>query len=321
VSFDPGASKNIIMSKIHFHLKMGRPRLSEAVKYGRECDKVSRTISRKIFSSVRKAWKQEEENARRTRARYVRECDRTSKAVAREMFSSVRKLWKHAEREEKIAKKTKASADTKKKSHKNIRYSQDMEVVAVPPMISVDLSFDISTDVSARDDTTWEHLPNDILRTVYKRAVELINNDIKIDSAKKIAKGLVGNIAIGCGGTHAFFTTNMNVLKNCHGTLRAYGAGRVVTLEMNDRKERSVFRIKNVEGEYKIVDYEYFTTDEFCSLVITSLVEQFNESRVLVNKRRPTKAWINMNLREKMLSDLARETNISEYRLAKILDA
>jgi hypothetical protein len=309
------------MSKIHFHLKMGRPRLSEAVKYGRECDKVSRAISRKIFSSVRKAWKQEEENARRTRARYVRECDRTSKAVAREMFSSVRKLWKHAEREEKIAKKTKASADTKKKSHKNIRYSQDMEVVAVPPMISVDLSFDISTDVSARDDTTWEHLPNDILRTVYKRAVELINNDIKIDSAKKIAKGLVGNIAIGCGGTHAFFTTNMNVLKNCHGTLRAYGAGRVVTLEMNDRKERSVFRIKNVEGEYKIVDYEYFTTDEFCSLVITSLVEQFNESRVLVNKRRPTKAWINMNLREKMLSDLARETNISEYRLAKILDA
>lgn len=300
---------------------MGRPRLSEAVKYGRECDKVSRAISRKIFSSVIKAWKQEEENARRTQARYVRECDRTSKAVAREMFSSVRKLWKHAEREEKAAKKMKASADTKKKSHKNIRYSQDMEVVAVPPMISVDLSFDISTDVSARDDTTWEHLPNDILRTVYKRAVELINNDIKIDSAKKIAKGLVGNIAIGCGGTHAFFTTNMNVLKNCHGTLRAYGAGRVVTLEMNDRKERSVFRIKNVEGEYKIVDYEYFTTDEFCSLVITSLVEQFNESRVLVNKRRPTKAWINMNLREKMLSDLARETNISEYRLAKILDA
>lgn len=36
---------------------MPRPRLSESVKYERECDKISKTFARKMFSKVKKDFK------------------------------------------------------------------------------------------------------------------------------------------------------------------------------------------------------------------------------------------------------------------------
>jgi hypothetical protein len=113
----------------------------------------------------------------------------------------------------------------------------------------------------------------------------------------------------------------MNKLKNSHGFIRVYGTGRVVTLEFLDRTIKAVFRIKQTDGVYSITDHECITDNEFAKQVVKSLVTQFNDRLVLVNKRRPTKSWIQMQLRDKIIEDLSRITNISVYRLERILDS
>ncbi|AGE48807.1 hypothetical protein PBCVCVM1_425L [Paramecium bursaria Chlorella virus CVM-1] len=97
--------------------------------------------------------------------------------------------------------------------------------------------------------------------------------------------------------------------------------GHIVTLDFADRTVNAVLKIKQNDGVYVITDYECTTDNVFALHVVDSLVSQFNEQLVLVNKRRPTRAWIQMQLRDKIIEDLAMATKISVYRLERILDS
>jgi hypothetical protein len=167
------------------------------------------------------------------------------------------------------------------------------------------------------------YLPNDVLRKIYVMAIELRDALVMNAAAERVARGLVEDMAFSVSGSgvYGFFSSDMNKLKNSHGFIRVYGTGRVVTLEFLDRTIKAVFRIKQVDGVYIITDHECVTENEFALLVCKLLIDQFNDRLVLVNKRRPTKSWIQMQLRDRILEDLSKSTNISVYRLERILDS
>jgi hypothetical protein len=173
----------------------------------------------------------------------------------------------------------------------------------------------------SQEDVT--EVPNDVLRKIYVMAMELRNSIVMEETAERVAKGLTGDMefSVSGSGVYGFFSSDMSKLKNSHGFIRVYGTGRVVTLEFLDRTIKAVFRIKQSDGVYAITDYECITENQFASRVVKSLVTQFNDRLVLVNKRRPTRSWIQMQLRDKIIEDLSRSTNISVYRLEKILDS
>jgi hypothetical protein len=154
-------------------------------------------------------------------------------------------------------------------------------------------------------------------------ATELRNVIVMDEAAERVARGLAEDMAFSVtgSGVYGFFSSDMSKLKNSHGFIRVYGTGRVITLEFLDRTIKAVFRIKQSDGVYIIVDHVIQTDNEFAKRVVESLVEQFNDQQVLVNKRRPTRSWIQMQLRDKIIEDLSRSTNISVYRLEKILDS
>lgn len=166
-------------------------------------------------------------------------------------------------------------------------------------------------------------LPNDVLRKIYVMAIELRNVLVMEATAERVAFGLADDMAFSVSGSgvYGFFSSDMNKLKNSHGFIRVYGTGRIITLEFLDRTIKAVFRIKQTDGVYTITDHECVTDNDFALHVCKKLVEEFNNRLVLVNKRRPNKSWIQMQLRDKILEDLSRSTNISMYRLQRILDS
>ena len=181
----------------------------------------------------------------------------------------------------------------------------------------------ISTDVELLGDDISTIVPNDVLRKIYGMAIEMRNLIVMEETAERVAGGLADDMAFSVtgSGVYGFFSSDMSKLKNSHGFIRVYGMGRVITLEFLDRTIKAVFRIKQSDGVYIITDHECITDNEFAKQVVKSLVTQFNDRLVLVNKRRPTKGWIQMQLRDKIIEDLARATNISVYRLERILDS
>jgi hypothetical protein len=178
------------------------------------------------------------------------------------------------------------------------------------------------SDVEASSQDISEVIPNDVLRLIYTMAVELRDIYVMEETAGKVARGLAEDIAFSVtgSGVFGFFSSDMSKLKNSHGFIRQYGMGRVITLEFLDRTIKAVVRIKQTDGVYSITDHECITDNEFAKQVVESLVNQFNSSLVLVNKRRPNRSWVRLQLRDKIIEDLSRSTNISVYRLQRILD-
>lgn len=172
-------------------------------------------------------------------------------------------------------------------------------------------------------DTNFDkEMPNDILRTVYRMAVHLRDRDIYNSKVCEVANKILTDIStnITARVTVGFYSDVFN-LTNLHGFIRTYGMGHIVTLDFADRTVNAVLKIKQNDGVYVITDYECTADNVFALHVVDSLVSQFNEQLVLVNKRRPTRAWIQMQLRDKIIEDLAMTTKISVYRLERILDS
>lgn len=171
-------------------------------------------------------------------------------------------------------------------------------------------------------DTNFDKMPNDILRAVYRMAVHLRDRDIYNSKVCEVANKIMDNIStnITARATVGFYSEVFN-LKNLYGFIRTYGMGHIVTLDFMDRTANAVLKIKQSDGVYVITDYECTTDNVFALHVVDSLVSQFNDQLVLVNKRRPTRAWIQMQLRDKIIEDLAMTTKISVYRLERILDS
>lgn len=172
------------------------------------------------------------------------------------------------------------------------------------------------------DTNFGKEMPNDILRTVYRMAVQLRDRDIYNKKVCEVANKIMTDISTNITTRVAvgFYSEVFN-LTNLHGFIRTYGMGHVVTLDFMNRAVNAVLRIKQIDGVYVITDYECTADNVFALHVVDSLVLQFNEQLVLVNKRRPTRAWIQMQLREKIIEDLALSTKISVYRLERILDS
>lgn len=153
-------------------------------------------------------------------------------------------------------------------------------------------------------------------------AVKMRDVLIMHETAERVANGLTEDMArsIAGSGAYGFFGKDVSKLDNFHGFIRVYGTGRIVTLEFLNRTIQAIIRIRQVEGVYCITDHECITENEFAKKIVDSLVDQFNDRLILINKRRPTKRWIQMRTRDCILEDLSRETNISMYRLQRILD-
>ena len=90
---------------------------------------------------------------------------------------------------------------------------------------------------------------------------------------------------------------------------------------LNIHDQYSNFYIKKIEGEYKIKYISMSSIgNEFDKMISKCVMEMFNDEHVLVNARRPTKAWIQKQLETKTIEKLSLETNISLYRLNKIIE-
>lgn len=166
-------------------------------------------------------------------------------------------------------------------------------------------------------------LSEDMIRIVYRKYAS-IRNSIEMDIAAQKVAMIVSDYlvhAVLSTGQYAYYSPQMCHLLNFFGNVKIYGIGRLITLRFCDRTLTLILKIKPKDGIYIITDYDYDTTDVFAIKMIFFLIEHFNTRFVIVNKRRPTKGWIQFHLRDKIIEDLAAETNISVYRLEKILDS
>lgn len=169
----------------------------------------------------------------------------------------------------------------------------------------------------------WDELPCDVLRKIYVKYAALRNADEMRNAAQRMAVVVSDYLvhAINTKGQYTYDPPVMCHLLNFSGNVRIYGTGRIVTLYFCDRQLTVVLKIKPRDGVYMITECDYDTCDMFAILAMTLLIEHFNTRNAIVNARRPTKSWIKFHLRDKLISDLSVETNISVYRLEKILDS
>lgn len=176
----------------------------------------------------------------------------------------------------------------------------------------------------------WGDLSYDVARKIYVKYCALRNADEMKKAAHGVAVAMSDHLvdALNTKGQNTCYSTttchipNAKEDVNIYGTMRVYGTGRIITLYFRGLDLTTVvLKIKPRDGVYNITDCDYETGDMFTILVITIAVEHFNERLAIVNLRRPPKKWIKFHLRDKILSDLSIETNISVYRLQKILDS
>lgn len=168
-----------------------------------------------------------------------------------------------------------------------------------------------------------EDLPSDVVRNIYVKYCGLRNADEMKKAAQKVAVIVSDYLVhtLNTKGPYSYYSPSLCNLLNFSGHVRIYGTGRIVTLHFCDRKLTVILKIKPRDGVYMITECDYDTCDMFAISAMTLLLEHFNSRIVIVNARRPTKSWIKFHLRDKLISDLAVETNISVYRLEKILDS
>jgi hypothetical protein len=169
-----------------------------------------------------------------------------------------------------------------------------------------------------------DKLPSDVLRQIYVKYCGLRNADEMRKSAQKVAIAVSDYLvhALNTKGKYTYYPPTLCHLINFSGHVRIYGTGRIVTLRFGDRQLSVILKIKPRDGVYIITDHDmYETCDMFAILAMSLLVEHFNTRIAIVNMRRPTKSWIKFHLRDKIISDLSAETQISVYRLEKIIDS
>lgn len=170
----------------------------------------------------------------------------------------------------------------------------------------------------------FDGLSPDVIRRIYIKYAG-IRNDIEMRiAARKVAVAVSDYLVHSINdskGIFAYYSPDMHHLINFSGHVRIYGTGRIVTLYFCDRQIIVVLKIKPRDGVYIITDIDYETCDIFAILSMSLLVEHFNTRFAIVNARRPTRSWIKFHLRDKLISDLSAETNISVYRLQRILDS
>ena len=166
-------------------------------------------------------------------------------------------------------------------------------------------------------------LSPDVIRKIYVKYCGLRNADEMRKAAQKMAVVVSDYLvhSINTKGQYTYYPPTLCHLLNFSGHVRIYGTGRIVTLQFCDRQLTVVVKIKPRDGVYMITECDYETCDMFAILAMTLLVDHFNNRLAIVNMRRPTKSWIKFHLRDKIISDLSAETNISVYRLEKILDS
>jgi len=268
---------------------MPRPRLSEAVKYERECDKISKTFARKLFSKVKKDFKKIEH----------------SEDV----------MKRKAERAMNKNKKKQIDMDT------TMPFIHTIPIKVIPEQKKMCRSEFVET-VDMSTDFMFASLPNDILRNIYTKAIVLRNDDKKKAAIRDAALEVIDYLKISCDGrtSHAFSSSSdrLSIMKSCLGWVRQDGSGKHGSLSFR-HGGYTQFNIKNVDGEYRI---DYISTedmDEFGKMVVESIKEEFNCAHVLVNKRRPTSGWVKFQLLTKSIEEISQDTRISVYRLKKII--
>ncbi|AGE54582.1 hypothetical protein PBCVKS1B_319L [Paramecium bursaria Chlorella virus KS1B] len=268
---------------------MPRPRLSESVKYERECDKISKTFARKMFSRVKKDFKKIEH----------------SEAI----------MKRKAERVLNKNKKKQVVIDTIMLP--SIHTIPIKDISEQKTLCQHGETTDMSTGFM------FANLPNDILRNIYTKAIVLMNDDKKKAAIRNAALEVVDYLKISCDDrtSHAFSSSSdrLSIMKSCLGWVRQDGSGKYGSLSFR-HGGYTQFNMKIVDGEYKINYISNENLNEFGKMVAESIKEEFNFAHVLVNKRRPTSGWINSQLLTKSIEDISQDTKISIYRLRKIIE-
>jgi hypothetical protein len=168
-----------------------------------------------------------------------------------------------------------------------------------------------------------DKLSCDVIRKIYVKYAALRDADEMKKAAQRVAVVISDYLvhSINAKGQYDYYHPTLCHLLNFSGHVRIYGTGRIVTLYFCDRQLTVVLKIKPRDGVYNITECDYDTCDMFAIFAMSLLVEHFNNRLAIVNMRRPTKSWIKFHLRDKIISDLSAETNISVYRLEKIIDS
>lgn len=269
---------------------MPRPRLSESVKYERECDKISKTFARKLFSKVKKDCKKIEHSEAIMKRKAERVMNKNKK-VDMSIMNTMNTMISHT------------VSITKRANQESLCQIGEVS--------------DVSTDFM------FASLPNDILRNIYTKAVVLRNYDKKKAAIRDAALEIVDYLKISCDDrtSHAFSSSSerLSIMKSCLGWVRQDGSGKYGSLSFR-YGGFTQFNIKIVDGEYKINYISNENLNEFGKMVAESIKEEFNFAHVLVNKRRPTSGWINSQLLTKSIEDISQDTKISIYRLRKIIE-
>lgn len=174
-------------------------------------------------------------------------------------------------------------------------------------------------------DIMFCELPSDIVRDIYRKYA-IVRDDLMMNErARGIAGGLGDSIARAMK-THGHFAHHImtgnpsNHFVIFLGHVRMYGKSSLITFNFYEQPTSVVLKIKSRDGVYMITDCDHDVQDMFIDRVIFFAVQHFNRLALLVNHRRPPKKWIQFRLRDVMLSELSKETDISEFRLKQILD-
>lgn len=168
-------------------------------------------------------------------------------------------------------------------------------------------------------------LPSDIVRDIYRKYA-IVRDDLMMNErARSIAGGLGDSIAraMKTQGRFAHHITAGNPSDHFViflGNVRMYGKSSLITFTFYEQTTSVVLKIKTRDGVYVITECDHDVQDIFIDRVIFFAIQHFNNLTLLVNHRRPPKKWIQFRLRDVMLSELSKETDISEFRLGQILD-
>lgn len=168
-------------------------------------------------------------------------------------------------------------------------------------------------------------LPSDIVRDIYRKYAIARDNIMMNERARDIAGGLGDSIARAMKTQGRFAHHIMTGDPSNHfviflGHVRMYGKSSLITFSFYEQSTSVVLKIKSINGVYMITDCDHDVRDIFIERVIFFAIQHFNELAPLVSHRRPPKKWIQFRLRDVMLSELSKETDISEFRLKRILD-
>ncbi|ABT16370.1 hypothetical protein ATCVMO0605SPH_292L [Acanthocystis turfacea Chlorella virus MO0605SPH] len=176
-----------------------------------------------------------------------------------------------------------------------------------------------SEDVSG----VFAAMPNDVARIIYRRAIALRNETKKHEAACQAATVIAQNIGRVCASGDATFDINAPELRGRQCFISVRNEGRetkIATIVFKDSNAVIRAYIGKNEGEYK---FKFVTArdlgDTFAGLVASKLTFAFDELHTLVNARRPSTAWLLLQLATKTVGDISAMTGISTYRLNRMI--